>query len=151
MRARIPSWFDLRAGIVGSLIMGSMVAAINFSHGPTAAAISAGKQAVYTFFFGGLIMQFCAWLAARGGARFRVVGVAIVVPSIITIVLIYLVHSLRGTPEPLLSTVPVAIASPLGFTFWSRRVRREGATPWDSLRSSGDSAAAAVAREDHRR
>ena len=131
MRVKVPSWFDLRAGIVGSLVMGSMVAAINLSHGPTAAAISAGKQAVYTFFFGGLIMQFCAWLAARRGARLRVVGVAIAVPSLITLVLIYLVHSLRGTPEPLLSTAGVATLAIPSFSLWAWRTRAgfEGADP----------------------
>ena len=64
---KTPSWFDPRAGLAGALVMGSLVALINVSHGPVAAATSAGKQAVYTFFFGGLIMQVCARLAARSG------------------------------------------------------------------------------------
>jgi len=103
--------------------MGSLVALINASHGLTAVATSAGKQAVYTFFFGGLIMQFCARLAARPGPRGPVLAMAIGLPSVVTICLIYLVHNLRGTPEPLLSTAAVACIAVPSFVAWSRKVR----------------------------
>ncbi|MAE97230.1 MAG: hypothetical protein CL910_21475 [Deltaproteobacteria bacterium] len=123
MCTKVPSWFDPRAGLFGALLMGSLVAAINVSHGATAAATSAGKQAVYTFFFGGLIVQVCSRLASREGGRLAVVGTAIAVPSLITIVLIYLVHSLRGTPEPLLSTAGVATLAIPSFSVWAWRIR----------------------------
>ncbi len=128
---KTPSWFDPRAGAGGALVMGSLVALINGSHGAVAAATSAGKQAIYTFFFGGLIMQVCARLAARPGARGPVLATAVVVPSVVTIALIYLVHSLRGTPEPILSTAAVACIAVPSFVLWARRIRGalDGATP----------------------
>ena len=122
---RVPSWFDPRAGALGALLMASLVALINASHGPLAAATSAGKQAVYTFFFGGLILRFCERLAKRPGSRARVLALAVAIPSIITICLIYLVHSLRGTPEPLFSTAGVAAIGVPSFILWSRKTRAE--------------------------
>ncbi|MCP5058379.1 MAG: hypothetical protein GY937_16875 [bacterium] len=120
---KTPSWFDPRAGFWGALVMGSLVALINASHGYAAAATSAGKQAIYTFFFGGLIIQLCARLAARPGRQAPILAVAIGVPSVVTIFLIYLVHNLRGTPEPLLSTAAVACIAVPSFTVWSRKIR----------------------------
>ena len=67
---KTPSWFDPRAGAAAALVMGSLVALINASHGALATATAAGKQAVYTFFFAGLITQFCACFLSnrtRGG------------------------------------------------------------------------------------
>jgi len=122
---KTPRWFDPRAGALAALLMGSLVAVINASHGLLPAALSAGKQAVYTFFFGGLIVQLCTWLASRPGGRARVLAGAIAVPSVITIVLIYLVHSLRGTPEPLLSTAAVAGIGVPSFVLWARKRRGE--------------------------
>lgn len=120
-----PSWFDPRAGALGALVMGSLVALVNAPHGAGAAATSAAKQAVYTFFFGGFIVQLCHSLASRPGPRAGVLAVAIVLPSIITAVLIVLVHGLRGTPEPMLSTaVVLAIGAP-SFVILALRKRRE--------------------------
>ena len=134
---KVPSWFDPRAGAAGALLMGTLVAAINASYGAQPAAIAAGKQAIYTFFFGGLIVQFCAWLSARPGARAKVLGVAIAVPSVITVVLIYFVHTLRGTPEPILSTLGVATIAIPSFVLWARRTRAETEAAWVEATGSG--------------
>ena len=53
-------------------------------------------------------------------------------PSLVTVGATFLVHSLRGTPEPVLSTVPAAVLSPPAFKVWSWRVRRSGRSPWES-------------------
>ncbi len=121
----VPSWFDVRAAILGALLMSSIVALVNSPHGASAMATSGAKQFVYTFFFAGLIMRFCTWLAERPGPRARIVATAIVVPSLITVVLIYFVHSLRGTPSPIASTAAVATIAIPSFTMWSFRTRRE--------------------------
>lgn len=124
-RLAVPSWFDGRAAIGGALLMSSVVALVNSPHGATAMATSAAKQFAYTFFFAGLIMRFCTWLAERPGPRAWIVATGIVIPSVITIVLIYFVHSLRGTPEPIISTMAVAMIAVPSFTMWSFRTRRE--------------------------
>jgi hypothetical protein len=149
--ARLDAWIDVRSGLAGGLLMGGAVFFINLSHGTLGATTAALKQFAYTFLMGSLIMRLCTALALRKGPDAVMIPVSIAVPSVVTIGATLFVHSLRGTPEPLLSTIPVAIASPAGFAFWSRRVRREGKTPWDSLRSSRDVASAAAAHEEHRR
>lgn len=105
--------------------MGTAVWFINVSHGPLLATTAALKQSVYTFFMGGLILQFCAYLARRpwpGGLAFVA---AVVLPSVITIGATFGLHNLRGTPLPLPSTLPVAILSPPSFIAWAWRARRE--------------------------
>jgi len=133
----LAGWLDVRSGIAGGLLLGIAVWFINASHGTLGATTAAIKQFVYTFFMGALIMRLCTRLALRAGPDAVVLLLAVVVPSAVTIGATFLVHSLRGTPEPALSTIPAAIASPIGFAFWSRRVRRDGATPWDRIRSGG--------------
>ena len=57
---------------------------------------------------------------------------AIVLPSLITSTAIFVVHNLRGTPEPLLSCIPVVVTSPPGFAFWAWRTRRALTTQGDA-------------------
>jgi len=64
-----PSWFDPRAGAGGALLMGTLVALVNAPHGALPAATSAGKQALYTFFFGGFIVQATGWHHSPGRGR----------------------------------------------------------------------------------
>jgi hypothetical protein len=146
--ARLDAWIDVRSGLAGGLLMGGAVFFINLSHGTLGATTAALKQFAYTFLMGSLIMRLCTALALRKGADAVMIPAAIVIPSIVTIGATLFVHSLRGTPEPLLSTLPVAVASPAGFAFWSRRVRREGKTPWDGLRSPDDPKGAAAGQGD---
>jgi hypothetical protein len=103
--------------------MGSLAALINSSHGALPAAIAGGKQALYTFFFGGLIVQLCTRLASRPGPRAPVLAIAIAVPFLITVALITVVHSLRGTPEPLLTIGVVVMLGLPSFMILARRAR----------------------------
>lgn len=131
---RLSEWLDVPSGIAGGLVLGVAVWFINVSHGYMGAATAATKQFAYTFLMGGLIMRLCTRIAQRPGSDAIALVLAVATPSAVTIGATFLVHSLRGTPEPALSTLPVAIVSPIGFGFWSRRVRRDGATPWEQLR-----------------
>jgi hypothetical protein len=149
--ARLDAWIDVRSGLAGGLLMGGAVFFINLSHGALGATTAALKQFAYTFLMGSLIMRLCTALALRKGPDAVMIPAAILIPSVVTIGATFFVHSLRGTPEPLLSTLPVAIASPAGFAFWSRRVRREGKTPWDGHRSPEDPKGAAVGQGDRLR
>ncbi len=123
-RIPIRELFDLRSGIFGAAIMSALVFGVNASHGAGPATIAALKQAAYTFLFGGLIMRLCGVLARRAGPVPLRVAIATVVPSLITIVLVYAVHSARGTPEPLLSTIPAAVLAPPAFATFARRAAR---------------------------
>ncbi len=117
---------------MAALVMGSFAALVNSAHGVVPAATAGGKQAVYTFFFAGTIMQLCTRLASRPGRREPVIAVAVAIPFLVTVVLISIVHFLRGTPEPLLTVGVVATIGFPSFLIWARRTR-------DGLESAADS------------
>ena len=114
----------MRGGILGGLLLGSAVAWINATHGLAPASTAGAKQAVYTFFFGGAVLRLCVRIASMRGSHLRAMIAAIVLPSLLTSSAIFFVHNLRGTPEPLLSCLPVVIISPPGFALWAWRTRR---------------------------
>jgi len=118
-------WLDIPSGIAGGLIMGLIVYVINLPYGWLAALPAAAKQAAYTFFLGGLLIkglkQMCRrisvfWLAVVGSA---------LAFSIFTIVLVYGVHSLKGTPDPVGSVLPTVLLAPPGFFVLALRDKRK--------------------------
>ena len=133
---KLNGMLDVRSGLVGASLLGAIVWMINIGHGALGASTAALKQFVYTFMMGGLIMRLCTRLALSRRREATALALAIFIPSLVTVSATFLVHSLRGTPEPLHSTVPAAILSPLGFGVWSRQVRRDGRSPWDRPKSS---------------
>jgi hypothetical protein len=123
-------FFDVRSGLVGGILLAGCVWFINASHGAEAATTAALKQFAYTFVMGALIMRLCTRLALAGESKPRALTLAIALPSLATIGATFLVHSLRGTPETVFSTLPVAVLSPPAFAVWSWRLRTaEGPTP----------------------
>jgi hypothetical protein len=104
-------YVDIRMGLYGGVVMGVIVFFVNYFHtreffGPTTAAL---KQASYTFIFGGVIMRGSELLATRIRRRRVALLLACLIPSVVSIALTFAVHSLKGTPEPLYSTIPTAI------------------------------------------
>lgn len=110
----MPVWFDFPMACLGALVSGVMVAWVNIDHGGAAALTAALKQAFYAFFATGLILRFSQWLALRRTARVLALAMAVVIPLLVTMTLLYAVHSLKGTPEPLYSIVPGTGLSLLG-------------------------------------
>jgi hypothetical protein len=106
---------DYRMGALGALFLGTIVWFINASHGPLGATTAALKQGAYTFLFGGFVVKACTSLSV--GVRERWLGLATgcVVPTALAIGFTYLLHSLRGTPEPFASTVPTLVLAPPSF------------------------------------
>lgn len=74
--------------------------------GSTTAAL---KQGVYTFFFGGLIMKMSENIARKVNPRVLAVTLAMLIPSIVSLALTFGLHSMKGTPRPVESTIPTAI------------------------------------------
>ena len=89
------------------------------------ALTAASKQATYTFFVAGLISRLAENLAVGGHARWANTLLAITIPSTIAIELTYLVHSMRGTPEPFLSTLPTIVSAAPGFYYMARQAQNE--------------------------
>ena len=96
-------------GLAGALFLGIIVFFINFDHGIIQGLIASLKQALYTFFIGGLITWLCENIASSTKNRIVAIIGAVIIPSIIAVLLTYTVHSIKGTPEPLNSTIPTII------------------------------------------
>jgi hypothetical protein len=104
-------FFDFKIGLAGGLVMGIVIFCINYfeTYNLTGSITASLKQGVYTFLFGGSIMKLCETIALKINNYYLAVMLAMVVPSAISLLLTYGVHSLKGTPLPLESTIPTAI------------------------------------------
>lgn len=116
-------YIDYRMAWLGAAGMGLIVWLVNLSHGIPAASVAAAKQAAYTFFFAGLVTRTCERLAVMYKDPKAAYTLAILIPSAMAIGFTYILHSLKGTPEPFLSTLPTIILAPPAFLWWSRKKR----------------------------
>ena len=121
--AKLARYFDLRMGLVGAGFMALVVLFVNIHHGFIAALPAMLKQGLYTFLAGGFMMRMTENLALSTGKKSAYL-LSVGIPSLIAVSLTYLLHSLKGTPEPLWSTVPTLLLGPPGFWWWSYRKRR---------------------------
>lgn len=123
-------FIDYRMAIGGAIVMGCIVFWINYAStkNTTGASTAALKQGVYTFLFGGLIMKSCERLATEIRKKANAVAAAVVIPSLAAIGLTFGVHSLKGTPLPLLSTVPTVLLVIPSTVVWAIRKRRQSET-----------------------
>ena len=120
--------FNVRMGLAGALFLGAVVFFINMDHGYLPAGTAALKQGTYTFFMGGLIMQLCENLALKFDNRNLSISMAVLVSTLVTTGATFLVHSLRGTPEPWHSTIPTLVFGLPAFSVWAVRQRGKAAT-----------------------
>jgi hypothetical protein len=120
---------DVRLGMIGAIFMGSVVFYINADHGPFLATTAALKQATYTFFIGGIILKILEVIVI--GIPHKTVAYisAVVAATVITVGLVYFVHSMKGTPKPFESTVPTIILAPLGYIYVARLKRNNKTVP----------------------
>ena len=108
-------YIDYKMGILGAIVMASIIFSINYfgkseASGNLVGSIFASlKQGTYTFIFGGVIMKGSERLATLIARRNLALIAACVIPSAISLILTFGVHSLKGTPKPLESTIPTAI------------------------------------------
>lgn len=112
-------------GLGGGLFLALVVFFINVDHGVTNALIAAAKQGAYTFLAGGFMMRFSENLSIRYKNQLISITLAVVVPSCVAVTLTYIVHSLKGTPEPFNSTLPTIMLAPFGFFWWAFRKRKQ--------------------------
>lgn len=104
-------YIDYKMGLVGAIVMGAVVFGINY-HGTqdVLGATTAGlKQGGYTFFLGGVFMRMSERLAVSITQRSLALLAACLVPSTISIILTFILHSLKGTPKPIESTLLAAM------------------------------------------
>ena len=120
---KLTEYLNIQMGLIGGLIMGSIVLWVNLEAGISAAMVAAFKQASYTFFFGGLVVRFCEYLSLKFNPKILSLLIATIVPATIAILATYLVHQIKGTPKPIDSTIPTILLSIPGFLFISYRKR----------------------------
>lgn len=115
---------DYKMGLLGAFIMSTAVFVINY----TATSLlllsftASLKQWIYTFFFSGLVMKACENLSVKFSSKFLSIFLAVVIPSLATLVLTFIVHSFKGTPKPFESTLPTLIVFS-GTFFWALKKR----------------------------
>jgi hypothetical protein len=118
-------FFDTKMGFAGAFVMGAIVFYINSDYGFTAGLIAGLKQSIYTFFMASINMKVCENIAIRYKNVKLSIFLAVFVGTIMTVVGTYIVHSLKGTPEPIASTIPTIILSPPTLLYWALRKRKQ--------------------------
>ncbi len=126
IREALDANIDYRGAIIGATLLGAIVFRLNYAHGAPLATVAGLKQATYTFFVAGFIVKNNERLARRGAKPAVALLLAAFVSTSIAVSLTFLVHSLKGTPEPALSTLPTALIGPPGFLILAWRARRNG-------------------------
>jgi hypothetical protein len=116
---------DFPSAIAGGLIMGVIVFFINFRYGLWPATTAALKQAAYTFLFGGVIIKLLYGMVHHIPGKISGLVIPVVVTSVLTISLVFLLHSTKGTPLPVHSTLPTVFLAPPGFFFLALRKKRQ--------------------------
>ncbi len=116
-------FIDYPSAIAGAVIMGLVVGIINSDHGMLPAFTAALKQAAYTFFFGGILIKLLYSLEMKIKPKFPAVLVSSIIISALTILLVFLLHNMKGTPKPFASTLPTIFMAPPGFfaLAWRKR------------------------------
>lgn len=122
-------FFDLKMATIGGAFMATVVYIVNSKHGFDQAIVASLKQGVYTFFMGGVLMKICENLSIQFKPFWLSIIIAVISATIISVGLTYGLHSLKGTPETVNSTLATVILGIPGFTWWALRKRRQ----WERL------------------
>jgi len=104
-------FFDWKMGMYGAISMAFIVAAT--------------KQFFYTLFLGGLFTKLVENIAIKWEDKWMSLILAVLIPSLSTIFLNYCLHMMKGTPEPLNSTIPTILLAPISFSVWAYMKRVE--------------------------
>ena len=122
----ILGFIDLKMGIKMAIVMGALVFIINYylSMDLTYSIVAMLKQGLYTFFLGGTVLKLCEHIVNLISSKGIAVVAATVIPSVLTIALVFGVHTLKGTPRPFESTLPTLLVVP-GTIFWAFRKRKK--------------------------
>ena len=126
-------YIDFKMGLIGSVVMGLMVFGVNYFEtareygspevmGSITAAI---KQGLFTIFFGGAVMRFSERLSTEINNVYFAIISSSILPSTSSIILLFAIHSLKGTPEPFLSILPTAVFIYPWTVVWGIRQRRK--------------------------
>ncbi|MFA4818213.1 MAG: hypothetical protein WC608_05875 [Parcubacteria group bacterium] len=102
--------------------VGAISGLANIEHGPGAVLTAGLKQTAYSAVSAAFLLSIYNYLEKRVKSLPGEL-VPIIVPTLITIAANLTVHSLKGTAEPILSTLPTALLATIGFPIWHVRTR----------------------------
>lgn len=123
LRAFLDRHIDYPAAIAGAAVLGTIVFVINYDHGWNGALVAAAKQATYTFFAGGYMVRLNERIALALNPALVAVAAGVLCSGTLAVTLTFLLHSMRGTPEPINSTLPTLLLLVPGFIFLGLRAR----------------------------
>lgn len=120
-------YIDYKMGVGGAVIMGGIVFGVNYfdTHEVIGSTTAALKQGGYTFLFGGAVMRGCEYLATKIESRTKALIASVIIPSLVSISLTYGVHSMKGTPKPVESTIPTAALVIPSTAIWGITKRKQ--------------------------
>jgi hypothetical protein len=126
MKNNSNKYFDFKIGLAGAIFMGTIVFCINyFSTNLVIESFTAAlKQGAYTFLFGGFLMKGCEYIATHIKKRNWAIAMAIIIPTVLTLILTTVMHFLKGTPKPLASVIPTLMIIP-ATAVWAIRKRKK--------------------------
>lgn len=118
-------FIDFKMGVLIAFLMGGIVFTINYvaTHQTFASLTAFGKQWVYSFLFGGAVLKSSERITNAFKSKMLAVTLATLIPSIVSLLLVYGIHSLKGTPRPFESTLPTLLVIP-GALYWALRKRK---------------------------
>ncbi len=122
----IPRFIDLKMGLKMAFVMGILVFLINYgiTEQLLLSFIACAKQVVYTFILGGAVLKSCEHIVNSIASKRNAIIAASLIPSVITMVLVFGIHNLKGTPRPVESTFPALLVIP-GTIYWAFRKRKK--------------------------
>ncbi|MCU0370320.1 MAG: hypothetical protein MUC31_02805 [Bacteroidales bacterium] len=120
----ISRFIDFPSAIAGAVIMGLIVGVINRKFGIWPASTAAMKQAAYTFLFGGMMIRLLYYISGKINGLLKSTFISAAIVTGLTVMLVFAIHNLKGTPMPVESTIPTAILAPFGFSFLAYRRKK---------------------------
>lgn len=119
-------YIDYKMGIVGSFVMGGLVFCINYfpTENVLGSLTAAIKQGSYTFILGGILMKSCETIAKSFENKYVAIVLSVLIPSVFTLILTFIMHNMKGTPRPFESTLPTLIIIP-ATAVWGYMKRKE--------------------------
>jgi len=114
---------DYSGAVAGAIILGSIVLIINFEHGWEKALLAAGKQGAYTLIAGGYMVRFNERIALAFNRAYVALPAGVLGAGGLAVSLTLILHNLKGTPEPLNSTIPTIVVVLVGFPVLGAKAR----------------------------
>ena len=105
--------------------MGSAVYYVNSNYGFQLSIIAAMKQFTYSFFLSGFLAKMAENITVSIKDKRKAIMTAVVSISLFTSIMVYILHSFKGTPEPFYSSIPTIVTSPFALFYVALKKRNK--------------------------